>query len=75
VSTSSDYRSFAEECMGWARTAKSNRERQIFVRMAETWFAAALLAGEREGSGTSISAPDPESGDAVATSMAAGRKK
>src|SRR6185369_4036576 len=31
----------AEECLEWARTAKSDREQEIFLQMAETWLAAA----------------------------------
>jgi hypothetical protein len=41
-----DYREYADECMGWARTAKSDRERAIFLQMAQTWLQAAAL---REG--------------------------
>jgi hypothetical protein len=40
-------REFADECFGWARTAKSDREREIFLVMAETWLRAAKLAAER----------------------------
>jgi hypothetical protein len=58
VSTPSEY-------LGWARTAKSKREREIFMQMAETWFAAALLAQEREGSG-SMSFPDLATDDVMA---------
>jgi hypothetical protein len=52
--------------LGWARTAKSKREREVFMQMAETWFAAALLAQEREGSGISMSFPDPATDDVMA---------
>ena len=36
-----EYRAFAKECMDWARTAKSDRERDIFEQMALTWTQAA----------------------------------
>jgi hypothetical protein len=36
-----EYREFADECMGWAKTARSNQERQIFTQMALTWLWAA----------------------------------
>ena len=36
-----EYREFAEECMGWAKTARSEQERQIFLQMAQTWLWAA----------------------------------
>jgi hypothetical protein len=29
--------------MDWARTARSERERATFIRMAETWLQAAAL--------------------------------
>jgi hypothetical protein len=34
----------AEECFGWARSARSNREREIFVQMANAWREAAIAA-------------------------------
>jgi hypothetical protein len=36
-----EYRTFAKECLDWARTAKSDREREIFEQMALTWIEAA----------------------------------
>jgi hypothetical protein len=46
--SSEEYREYARECMDWARTARSERERAIFVEMAQTWLAA---AARRLGSG------------------------
>jgi hypothetical protein len=69
VSTYAEYRSFAEECLGWARTAKSNREREGFIQMAETWFAAALLAEEREGAGTTDLAREEAASSDIAMAM------
>ena len=48
--TAQEYRENAEECIGWARTARSDREREIFLQMARTWLGAAeqLEAAERE---------------------------
>jgi hypothetical protein len=40
--SSSEFRENAEECRGWAKSARSDRERQIFLQMAEAWRAAAL---------------------------------
>ncbi len=48
MSEAADYRAFAKECMGWAKTARSDRERRIFLQMVETWLAAAAVA-ERKG--------------------------
>ena len=41
MSSAEEYREFAEECLGWARTARSDRERRIFLQMAEVWLEAA----------------------------------
>jgi hypothetical protein len=43
VSSVEDYRANADECMDWARTARSERERLIFIQMAQTWQQAAML--------------------------------
>jgi len=34
--------------MDWAKTARSDREKRIFLQMAETWLNAALLADRRQ---------------------------
>jgi hypothetical protein len=44
VSSADQYRAFADECFGWARTAKTEHERAIFLQMAQTWLAAAVRA-------------------------------
>jgi hypothetical protein len=36
-----EYRENADECLGWAKTARSDRERRIFLQMAEAWLAVA----------------------------------
>jgi hypothetical protein len=36
-----EYRENAEECIGWARTARTDRERQIFLQIAQAWMEAA----------------------------------
>ena len=38
MSSSKECREFADECMGWAKTARSERERRIFLQMAERGF-------------------------------------
>jgi hypothetical protein len=43
VVSAREYRANADECMDWARTARSERERSIFVQMAQTWLHAAML--------------------------------
>ena len=44
VETAREFQAFADECLDWAKTAKSDREREIFLNMAETWIRAAILA-------------------------------
>ena len=41
VSSAKEYYENAEECFDWARTAKTERERAIFLQMAEAWFDVA----------------------------------
>ncbi len=36
-----EFRENADECLGWAKTARSDRERRIFLEMAEAWLEAA----------------------------------
>jgi len=45
---SKEYRELADECLGWAKSARTDRERHIFLGMAETWLRAAALADQRE---------------------------
>ena len=46
--SSKEYREFADECLHCAKTAQSDREKRIFLQMAETWLKAAVLADRRE---------------------------
>ena len=48
VTTPKEYRENADECLAWAKTAKSDRERGIFLQMAQTWLQAAKLAEIRQ---------------------------
>ena len=41
MSAQEQFREFAEECMAWARRAKSERERKQFLDMAKVWTTAA----------------------------------
>ena len=41
VSAAQEYRDNAEECIGWARTARTDKERATFLQMARTWIEAA----------------------------------
>ena len=42
MSSAVEYRELADECLGWARTAKSDNERRIFLQMAEAWLQRGL---------------------------------
>jgi hypothetical protein len=41
MTTPKEYREYAQECLDWAKTAKSDKEREIFLQMARTWPEAA----------------------------------
>jgi hypothetical protein len=58
VVSSKEYREFVDECLGWAKTARSDQERRIFLQMAETWATAAELAERREGQPAGSTAHD-----------------
>jgi hypothetical protein len=38
-----EYRQYADECLSWAKTTQSERDRRDFLRMAEAWLQAAAL--------------------------------
>jgi hypothetical protein len=44
-----EYRENAQECLGWARTARTEKEREIFFQMARTWLEVAERAAKRDG--------------------------
>lgn len=46
MSSAKEFREYADECMGWAKTARSDQEREIFLQMARTWMQAAVLASD-----------------------------
>lgn len=46
MASAQDYRDYADECLDWARTAKSDQERKIFRQMAMTWWNIARLTEE-----------------------------
>ena len=41
VMSAEEFRKYAEEHQGWARTARSDRERAIFTQMANAWLEVA----------------------------------
>jgi hypothetical protein len=43
-----EFRRFADECLRWAETTPSDKDRRDFLRMAEAWLhAAALLEAQQ----------------------------
>jgi hypothetical protein len=52
--SATEFRENADECMDWARTARSERERAIFLQMAETWLQAAALLEKRGQCGSTV---------------------
>ena len=64
--SSKQYREFADECIHWAKTARSDREKRIFLQMAETWLSAAVIAERNEQQGATLSnQPDRGAGDSA----------
>ena len=41
VDRSEQYRRFAQECLGMARTSESEQTRVILIQMAQVWFRLA----------------------------------
>jgi hypothetical protein len=38
-----EFRRYADECLEWAKTTQSDKDRRDFLRMAEAWIQAAAL--------------------------------
>jgi hypothetical protein len=47
MASAKEFREYADECFNWAETAKSNREREIFLQMVRAWMEAAVKAEGR----------------------------
>ena len=63
MSNADQYRRNADECMEWAKTAKSDFERNTFLQMAQTWLAAAIIAdGRRRGRKATLARRHPMDG-------------
>jgi hypothetical protein len=43
MTTPQEYRQYAEECLRWAREAKTEIERQQLLELANAWVQAAAL--------------------------------
>jgi hypothetical protein len=42
MSKANEYKIYAEECLGWAKTAETEEKRNEFLKLARTWMQAAL---------------------------------
>jgi hypothetical protein len=49
VSSVEELRAYADEHLGWAKTARTDRERNIFLQMAKTWLEAAAMVRSMGG--------------------------
>ena len=47
MASANECRQFADEILGWVKTAKSEREREIFRQMADTWLYVAARLEDR----------------------------
>ncbi len=43
MTTPQEYRQFANECLRWARKAKTDSEREQFLQLANAWVQVASL--------------------------------
>jgi hypothetical protein len=48
VSMAKEFYENADECLGWANTAKTERERLIFMEMRNAWLEAARKCEAKE---------------------------
>jgi hypothetical protein len=54
MESAKQFEEYAAECLGWAKTARTEKERDLFIQMAGTWTQAATIARGRDGSAASI---------------------
>jgi hypothetical protein len=47
MSSAEEFQAYAEECLGWAKTARTDKERDIFLQMARAWMEAVHLSRDR----------------------------
>jgi hypothetical protein len=59
VASLAEYRENAAECFGWAKSAKSVKEREIFLQMAATWLMAVKSLEARSRHATYRNSPIP----------------
>lgn len=43
MASARQYREYADECVAWAKEAKSDQDRETFLKMAQDWLHAATL--------------------------------
>jgi hypothetical protein len=46
MESAKQFQEYAEECLDWAKSARSDQEREIFLQMAQTWMEAAILTSK-----------------------------
>ena len=54
MTTASEFREYARECLAWADEAETDEQRQSFLNMARDWTLAALRLEGRLGQNDSM---------------------
>jgi hypothetical protein len=60
--TPDEFHAFVDEAMDWARTARSDKERGIFLQMARTWQEAATALERKLSIVDTIMPSEPPAG-------------
>jgi hypothetical protein len=55
-----EYREYAAECMDWARSARTDQERDTFIQIAKTWLNATLVSEMKTGPVKRNAKPDAD---------------
>jgi hypothetical protein len=64
MDTATEYRHYADDCVAWAKTAITEEERDVFLKMAQDWLRAAAIM---ETSSSEAASPGvaPKTGRAI----------
>ena len=65
MSKANEFRTYAEECLTWARAAETPEKKEQYFAMATTWMQAAMLQATKNEQALQELAPtEPTYGDA-----------
>ena len=62
-----EFREYADECREWAKTARTDEERDVFLQMAKAWMDAALIARDHVRTFSAAWTKPPSDQDGSAT--------